>query len=321
MRFINKIIFVFKECFQGLFRNTYKTCIQLVVSFISLCLLSIFLSFYYNVQNIAKDIDKKIQVKIFLKDDIENEQIDAIKDKVASNNNIVNSVYVSKDDSKNKAAAILKNSPYILDAAKDMKNPYPAYFVLDLRNGDKAKSVADSFQGMSGIENGGVDYGKEYIDRMLDTINFFRNASLSVITFLFIVSVFLMTSIINFSLSTKKDEYHIMDMLGASKIQIKAPFYFQGIILGGVSSLAAFFVCKFLYSYILAKISIVSKIFSILSFPEMQAPMFKYIILTGIATGFLATYISLTRFVRVSKAEKPKKHVKTLNIPKSSINS
>lgn len=299
MRLINKLIFIFKEALGGWIKNLNKTFIQLLVCYISLVFFGIIFGMYFNVQDAAKNMREKIEISVFIEDDATKEEILRIEQAIKSNTNIKKYEYISKDEAKEKGEEMFKDTPEMIEAIEDLDNPFPSSFNLELYDAENTEAIANIFVQMDGVEKDGVKYGEEYMDKILSLSNGLKYGAYISIVFFFTIAVFFMISIINLIVSAKQNESEIMFMIGASPIQIKLPFYIQGILLGLISGSLAYITFKSLYIALSTNIS-----FMLVDFNTINKDIFIVMIVTGFLAGIIATKLALVKFNRTSRKVK-----------------
>lgn len=320
MYLFNKFKFVIKESVLGITKNISKSFLQLLICFISLFFFSIVFGAYINIQNTASSMRDKLEISIFISDDATNEQIIAIEDAIRASEDIESYEYISKEEARVNGEAIFKETPEMLAAIEDLENPFPSSFTLHVFNEELTKQIAEEFSSMPGIEENGIKYGAEYMDKILQLSNGLKYGSYFGLAFFFVIAVFFMISIVNVILSKKEEENKIMYMIGASPLQIKLPSYIQGILLGLLSSSLAYFSFLQAYRFIEENFG-----FIISDISSVKNILFGIMLVTGLTTGVLATQIALRKFNKTSRIVAKKRKIKPLkntsvtNTPKSEI--
>lgn len=296
MRIFNKTLFILKESFTGIGRNFSKAFIQFLVCFISLVFFGVVFGAYYNIQDVANNMQREIEISVFIKDDATHEQILDIESFIKGNSNIKSFDYISKEDARKKGEETFKDTPEMLEAIADLENPFPSSFNIELIDTTLTEETAKTLANMPGVETDGVKYGEEYMDKILSLSSGLIAVSYMALAFFFVIAVFFIISIINIIIAEKNEESTIMFMIGASPIQIKLPFYIQGVLIGLSSSSLSYIIFLFLYSNLSNHLTFVLKDIS-----EVKNILFLSLILTGLISGMLATNIALSKFNRVSK--------------------
>lgn len=296
MLFFNKVKFVIKESLNGVFKNFSKSFIQFLVCFISLTFFSVVAGFYFNIQNLAKDMRNKIEISVFLQDNVSSSDVFTIEDKIKENPNVKSYSYVTKDQAQLNGRNMFDKSPEMLEAIEALDNPFPASFTIELKNADYTQQTAKELSSLSGIEKDGIKFGEEYMDKLLKLSNGLKYGSYVALGFFFVIAVFFMISIVNVILAMKEQECKIMFMIGASPLQIKFPFYIQGILMGLLSSAFAYYAFYYTYTMISKNIGYI-----LLDITSFKYQLLQTVLITGCLTGTIATTIALTKFDKVSK--------------------
>ncbi|MBQ4097298.1 MAG: FtsX-like permease family protein, partial [Clostridia bacterium] len=113
-----------------------------------------------------------------------------------------------------------------------------------------------------------------------------------------IVSVFIIVNTIKLSVFSRRNEISIMRYIGATSWFITLPFVFEGIIIGILASVAAYFIEWYVYSYIETLVVTDFQMISILSFSSINTTVLLGFIAIGIVTGVIGSLISLIKYLR-----------------------
>lgn len=95
------------------------------------------------------------KVKIYLSDNITEEQKENIENSVTNIDGEAKIKYYSKEDSLNQMKEKFKDKEELLGGYSKDNNPLPAYFVVDteIENGEKIKNTVESLEGVEHINN------------------------------------------------------------------------------------------------------------------------------------------------------------------------
>lgn len=95
------------------------------------------------------------KVKIYLSDNITEEQKENIENSVTNIDGEAKIKYYSKEDSLNQMKEKFKDREELLSGYNKDNNPLPAYFVVDteIENGEKIKNTVESLEGVEHINN------------------------------------------------------------------------------------------------------------------------------------------------------------------------
>lgn len=297
MKFINKVLFTFKESFSGLFKNFHKSIIQFAVCFVSLTFFSVIYGVNLNVQNVSSNMRSEIEISIFLKDDISDNDFSAIESKIKNNDNVDSFTFTSREEARREGERLLKDYPEMLSSLNNFEDhPFPASFTVTLKDVNETESFANLFKGLSGVEDDGVTYGKDYMEKIINLSNGLHYGSIIALGFFFVIAIFFMMSIINVIISAKNKQCSIMFLIGASPVQIRMPFYIQGVTIGFMSSALSYFTFKTAYDWVTSNLSI-----PLVDITNDSSMLFLFISSVGILTGLVATKIALKKFNKITK--------------------
>jgi cell division transport system permease protein len=99
------------------------------------------------------------------------------------------------------------------------------------------QSLANSLKGMPGVED--VSYGQEWVKSYSTLTNMLTWGGTVFIGIIAISAVFVMANSIHSSITQRKSEIEVLELIGATQNYIRTPFIWEGALLGGFSSLFA----------------------------------------------------------------------------------
>jgi cell division transport system permease protein len=137
-----------------------------------------------------------------------------------------------------------QNFGALADATGDLpSNPLPASFEVRLRpNMDPAavESLAGKLTGRPGVAD--VRYDRRWIQRLMHAVGVVRAAGFLLAAILVFAAALTVASVVRLALLARREEIHIMQLVGAPIAYIKGPFVMEGLIEGGAGALVAVLV-------------------------------------------------------------------------------
>ena len=128
-------------------------------------------------------------------------------------------------------------------------------------------------------------------------------AAAGVVIILLAVAVFLISNTITIGIAVRKEEIAIMKLIGATDFFVKAPFIIEGLIIGLVGSAIPIGVLYAAYDkvihYVAENYRFLQNILTFLPANEVLHVMAPASLLIGVGVGFLGSYITLYRHLRV----------------------
>ena len=242
---------------------------------------------------IQKDYD---YVEVYLKDDVDEKQVDNIKGKLENISGVKNIEYRSKQE----ALKIMKQrwgeSGYLLDSLGD--NPLPDSIVINAEDNETANNINKFAKKIDGVED--VKYYKETVDKLTKASNFLQYSAIVIMIFLIVVSVIVVSNTIKLTVLNRSKEISIMKYVGATNWFVRGPFLIEGIFLGIVSSMIAAALTWLIYIQI--EKLIVDDIMVILSSPLVPADYLAVNLLViflaiGVSVGASGSIVSMRKFL------------------------
>ena len=160
---------------------------------------------------------------------------------------------------------------------------------------EKIEFLAQRIEGLPSVAE--VEYGQQWIERFANFFNLFKLAGYGMGALFFMATVFIAANTIRLVLYSRREEIHIMRLVGATDTFIKVPFYLEGLIQGFSGALIGLGVLYAAYS------AVGSQFEQTLS-AEMVAMRFfslglcAAIVGGGMLTGLLGSFFSLRQFTR-----------------------
>ena len=117
-----------------------------LIAMISICLIAFII---FNIQAYKKYKEVSSTMQIYLEDNISEQELENIKNKITEKDSNAQIEYISKQQELEKLKSKMKDNQNVLDEYNEENNPLPASFKIKT-NAD-IKNIADSIQDMSGV--------------------------------------------------------------------------------------------------------------------------------------------------------------------------
>ena len=124
------------------------------------------------------------------------------------------------------------------------ENPLPDVFEVRMipstQNWGKVEILAAQIELFPQVA--GVEYGQRWLSRVSGIFNLFKFAGTAMSIVFFMASVFIVANTIRLLFFSRREEFEIMRLVGATDGFIKAPFYIEGMIQGVLGGLAGILI-------------------------------------------------------------------------------
>ena len=232
-----RIDYLLGESLRSIQRNRAAFVLATGVQGVCLTLLTISLVATFNVHSLIRSVGRTIEVHAFLADDADTS---ALLPRFRLLEGITDARYVSKDEALSELRRELGDDAGLIDALED--NPLPASVRATLERGFAATERLADVERKMGLLPGVVEVwsGRESLAR-LDRI--LRTAVLLGIAILVIVALsitFIAFQTAETAILTRRHEIAIMQLVGASRRDVRAPFLLETAAQGILGGVAAF---------------------------------------------------------------------------------
>ena len=296
------IFYFIGEAFKSLYRNGVMTFASVAV-LLSCLLVSGGVSML--VMNIDVNLEKLgalNEIVVFCQPDAADEDIDAIESAIREIKGVPNTKCGVVRRTKAEHLDDLKESnPGVYGDITDEENPLSTTITNKPENNKDISNIEHELKNhdLYQAENG---YRKVRNNQDLaNTVENVKSAIMLVfiwfLAILFIVSIFIIINTIKIAVLNRRKEISIMRYIGASAWFITLPFIFEGIIMGLVAGLGAFFLLQLGYTGIVSGLAEDIRMISLIKFSDMSLYVLLGALGIGVFTGVTGSSISLGKYL------------------------
>ena len=224
-----------RDSFKSVFRNFSLSLASISCITITLIVVSIAIILSFNVNNFATLVEKDVSIVAFLKVDVTQEERDAIEEKINNIDNVESYVFKGKMEisaEMMESSDIFKN---IMSEWTEEDSPIQDTFVVKVSDISRIKNTADKIKKIDNVTL--VKYGEGMVEQLVVVFDVVEKISIGMVIALIIVTAFLIANTIKITIMSRKREIEIKRLVGASNINIKLPFLFEGLILGTLGAI------------------------------------------------------------------------------------
>ncbi|MBY6349809.1 permease-like cell division protein FtsX [Rhodococcoides corynebacterioides] len=296
--------FLFGEVFTGLRRNITMTIAMILTTAISLGLFGgglLVVQMANKTQQIFLD---RVEVQIFLTDDISTSDSQCTSDICASlrsdlesTPSVVSVQYLNRDDAVADATErVFRDQPEL--ASLVSPDSFPASFKVKLSDPERFGVIEDQFGLRPGVQS--VLNQRDLVDRLFSVLAGVRNAAFAVAVVQAIAAVLLIANMVQIAAFTRRTEVGIMRLVGATRWYTQLPFLLEAVVaslIGAVLAIAGLFTAKvgFVDSVLgdLYQANILARITT--SDVLLVSPV---LLVVGVGMATVTSYVTLRLYVR-----------------------
>ncbi|RGW48480.1 permease-like cell division protein FtsX [Megamonas funiformis] len=285
-----------KEVYTSFKRNIWMTLASIFTVVLSLFILGFFSIVILNLNKMADTLESQVQISVYLKDDLSQEEIDETKETLSKIEGLQDIKFTTREEAMKNFKERLGDQQFLLDALDDT-NPLPDSFSLTVTSPQQVKTIADTAAALDSVES--ASYSQDIINHLFNLTHLIRLIGIALIILLTGAAIFIISNTIRLTVFARRKEIAIMKYVGATDWFIRWPFLLEGICLGFIGGGLATIFLYIIYNQVTQEIYEAMAFFPLIP----QHPFIDYIslaiLVAGIIIGALGSTISLKRFLKV----------------------
>ena len=265
-------------------------------------LLCIFYSLAANVRSIAKTMEETVGITVFFDEGLSDDEISAIGELIAAREEVASIEFISAEEAwENYKEEYFADAPELAEGFAD-DNPLAnsASYEIYLYDIEDQSAFVEYLETIDGIRK--VNYSELTAEGLAGINNVVGYVCTALIVILLFVSVFLISNTISMTITARQNEIKIMRMIGATNFMIRAPFVVEGIIISifgaGIPLIIMYFIYGAAVSYCLTKLSIISRLLTLLPVGTVFSVLVPMSFILGIGIGVLGSLLSCRKHLK-----------------------
>ena len=210
--------------------------------------------------------------------------------------NVESVTFVPKEEAFDIYLEMLGEDAYIMEDLRE-DNPLRDEYRIVMKDVALHDETVEALKEVVGIAAANSE--KEISDKLMQMQRIVNAVSYTLVALLGAVSIFIISNTVRLAMFARREEISIMKMVGATDGFIRIPFIVEGMTLGLMAGLVAFFAQWGVYDYITEKLVESSGIFSTVAFSEIWSMLLPIMLASGIVIGILGSVLTIRKFLRV----------------------
>ncbi len=223
----------FSTTLTNIRRSPYQNLAAMLLLIITFFVAYSFSLFLYSTQRLLQYFETRPQIIAFFDLDATQDQINQTDQTMKSKDYVEGTTVVSKEQALQIYQETNKEDPLLLELVT--ADILPASIEVSGRNVEALPTIKADLEAMSQIDE--VVFQQNVIDSLKSWTRSVRYIGLAAIAILGITSFLNIMVLTAMKISNKRNTINIMRMIGATRWYIKAPYFYEGILYGLVSSL------------------------------------------------------------------------------------
>lgn len=295
------------EAGQSFRRNLMMTVGSIVTSFLSLLIIGVVLVGGAAVNSFAEDIESKVSLQIFILEDAEQADIDALTQTLEANPEVKSVGFTTKEQALEKFKERLGENEALI-AGLEESNPLPPSIDVELHDPEQVTVLADTVLSNPTFlkiaddpENpaSSLKYGQQIVERLFAVTRLVRYIGIGLVALLSVIAVVFINNTIRLAIYARRREIGIMRLVGASNGFIRAPFLIEGALQSLIGALLAVGVVALIVNVGFPNLAQSLPWFQIGIPRSTEIRIDLVLIISGVLIGLIGSTLAMRRYLRV----------------------
>ena len=298
---ISTFFYTFKQGVRSIFKNKWYSLASVATIGACLFLFGVFFAIIVNIQSIVKNAEEGVSVTVFFDEGLEDARIKEIGNLINARPEVASdkTTFVSAEE----AWASFRDE-YLGEYADGFtENPLAnsANYEIYLNDIAQQDTLVEYLQGLEGVRR--VNYSQVTASTLTGFNAMLTYVSAAIILILLAVSLFLISNTVTIGISVRKEEISIMKYIGATDFFVRAPFVFEGIIIGAVGAAIPLLIIYAIYNNVLnlltTKFPALTGFLNFVSVGDVFSTLVPVALALGIGIGFFGSFTTVRKHLRV----------------------
>ena len=292
-----------KQGVKNIGRNKMFSIASIATMSACIFLFGLFYSIVMNFNYIVDKAEQGVAITVFFNEDATQEHKDKIGEELKKEDGVLEVNYISAEEAWNKF-----QDDYFGDskeAAEGFKNDNPLansdnyeVYMSDVSKQKQVVSYAEKLDGVRKVNK------SDTVAKTLTSVNKLVGIiSAAIILILLAVSIFLISNTVTMGITVRREEIAIMKYIGAKDGFVRAPFVFEGLLIGVIGAIIPLVMLYFMYdkavSYVMTRYSLLNNIVDFLPVMRVYRTLLPVGIALGVGIGFLGSTFTIRKHLKV----------------------
>ena len=289
--------YYWKEGIRNIFKHGFMSVAAVLIMVACLLLTGTVTLIAYNINLSIVDLQQSNEIVVFIDDSLSTREAKALGSEFNKIENIASIKFESRDEALEAYRIELGDDASILDSYNSSNNPLRNGFHFTLKDPTLAEDTIQQISAVEGVDR--VNADETTIAKLIQVQRVFNVVALAMIIALAVISIFIISNTVKLAMFARREEISIQKMVGATNWFIRWPFVIEGMLLGLMAGLLAFFAQWGVYAEITNIASGVIPYFKILPFDGLRWLVLAVFAGAGVLFGIGGSVTSIRKFMDV----------------------
>ncbi|MBO5081903.1 MAG: permease-like cell division protein FtsX [Lachnospiraceae bacterium] len=295
---ISTFFYTLRQGIINVFRNKWFTLASLATISACLFIFGIAYSLLVNFQHMVKTAEEGVSITVFYDEGLPQEEIDLIGAQIEARTEVSKVVFVSADEAWAEFSAELGEAAEGITENPLVNSANHEVYLNDVSAQAHLVKYIEQIEGVRKVNQ------SEFTANLFTGVNsLVTYVSIGMIAILLSVSVFLISNTVTIGISVRKEEITVMKYIGATDFFVRAPFVFEGMIIGLIGSALPLVLLYYIYEvalkFLAEKFAFLSSLLVTLPVWDVFVVLIPVSLVIGVGIGFFGSFFTVRKHLKV----------------------
>ena len=288
--------YFFSEGLHSIFTHGFMSFAAVCMIICCLLIMGSFTLVAVNASSMFHSLEQENQFTAYIEDTLTQEEARGLQDDIEAIPNVARAEFVTKEEAQADFEADYEGNPLFESLPAEVYRDRFHIYLDDISQLAQTEQAVDDVAGVAWTKS-----APEIAEGFVVIRNIASAVAIILVVILLLVSLFIIANTIKLATFNRREEIAIMKMCGATNAFVRWPFVFEGLILGLVGAVAAFFLQWGIYVLVGRAISGEDTIslITVLPFQPMALRVLGVFVLTGFVIGAGGSVLAIRKFLQV----------------------
>ena len=272
------------------------------MSFASVCMIVACLLIMGSFSLVAINLDKMMnqmeaenEFLAYIDDSVSDEDAPNLLTEILKVPNVASATYVTRDEAMESYKDKMGNDVIDTLPASVLRNRFRIH-VTDIQQLDETLKNVENIDGIAKVKA-----DTDMAHGLVTVRNIASGVALILIAILLVISLFIISNTIKLATFNRREEIAIMKMCGATNAFVRWPFIFEGLILGLMGAVTAFFLQWGVYTLIVRASASgdAIQLLTLVPYSQLAGTVLAIFAGTGFVIGVGGSLLAIRKFLQV----------------------
>lgn len=284
------------EGFHSIFTHGFMSFAAVCMIICCLLIMGSFTLVAVNAENMFSDLEAENQFTAYIDESLTQEEAKALQDDIEAVPNVARAEFMTKEQAQEEFEADYEGNELFDGLPSDV---YRDRFHVYLDDISKLTETENAVKEVTGVAK--TKSAPEIAEGFTVIRNIAGAVAVILVVILLAVSLFIIANTIKLATFNRREEIAIMKMCGATNWFVRWPFIFEGMLLGLMGAILAFFLQWGIYAVIVQAIDGFGglQLVAIIPFQTLWTRVAGAFAVTGLVIGAGGSLLAIRKFLQV----------------------